>query len=97
VVLQFFPDGNSMIVVAANDGGDACPGWYFNLTASSDARAEVKGMTIAVRAEELPVDDAAAWWERIVGLSPAYERYRRATSRAFPIIRLMPATSPRPE
>ena len=33
VPLQFFPDGDRMIVVAANSGLPTRPGWYFNLTA----------------------------------------------------------------
>jgi deazaflavin-dependent oxidoreductase (nitroreductase family) len=70
VVLQFFPDGDAMIVAAANDGGDAYPGWYLNLTASSDARVEVKGRTIVVRAEELPVDEAATWMRLVPATSP---------------------------
>jgi deazaflavin-dependent oxidoreductase (nitroreductase family) len=92
VVLQFFPDGASMIVAAANDGGTAHPGWYFNLTANPAARVEVMGRAIAVEAEELPADEAAKWWRRILIRDPTYERYARATSRRIPIIRLVPAS-----
>ncbi len=91
VVLQFFPDGESMIVAAANDGGTAHPGWYFNLAADPAARVEVMDRALAVRAEELPPGDAAAWWERILARDPSYERYARAAAgRAIPIMRLVP-------
>jgi deazaflavin-dependent oxidoreductase (nitroreductase family) len=90
VVLQYFPDGDAMIVAAANDGGASHPGWYFNLAAEPAALVEVMGRTIAVRAEELPPDEAAAWWGRILERSPDYERYARAAARTFPIIRLVP-------
>jgi deazaflavin-dependent oxidoreductase (nitroreductase family) len=90
VVLQYFPDGEAMIVAAANDGGAAHPGWYFNLTADPLARVEVAGRRLPVRAEELPPAEAAAWWKRILERSPSYERYERATSRQFPILRLVP-------
>jgi len=60
VVHQFFPDGNAMLVAAANDGGASDPGWYFNLKADPTARVEVMGRTIAVRAAELPADEGAA-------------------------------------
>lgn len=90
VVLQFFPDGESMIVAAANDGGTSHPGWYFNLAADPAARVEVMGRALAVRAEELPPDDAAAWWARILVRDPSYERYARAAAgRAIPIMRLI--------
>jgi deazaflavin-dependent oxidoreductase (nitroreductase family) len=90
VVLQFFPDGDAMMVVAANDGGEANPGWYHNLAADPTARVEYKGQTISVRADQLPPEDAQRWWQRIVELSPDYATYARATTRAFPIFRLVP-------
>jgi len=94
VVLQFFPDGDAMIVAAANDGGSAHPGWYFNLKAEPAARVEVMGRAIAVLAEELPADEAAAWWARILRRDPSYERYARATSRTIPVLRLVPLPAP---
>jgi deazaflavin-dependent oxidoreductase (nitroreductase family) len=91
VVLQFFPDGDAMIVAAANDGGTSHPGWYFNLVAEPAARVEVMGRAIAVRAAELPADEAAAWWERILQRDPSYERYARAAAgRTIPVLRLVP-------
>jgi F420H(2)-dependent quinone reductase len=90
VVLQYFPDGDAMVVVAANDGGAAHPGWYFNLTAAPDAAVEVNGRQVPVHAAELGADEAAQWWQRILAVAPDYVRYRRATTRPFPILRLVP-------
>jgi len=94
VVLQFFPDGESLIVAAANDGGATHPAWYLNLKSVPEAQVEILGRTVDVRAEELPRDEATAWWGRIVARSPDYERYARATSRTIPVIRLVPASKP---
>jgi len=90
-VLRYFPDGDAMIVAAANDGGPRDPAWYHNLVACPDARVEIMGRSVEVLAEVLPPDSADAWWERIVAISPEYDRFRRARSRAIPILRLMPA------
>jgi deazaflavin-dependent oxidoreductase (nitroreductase family) len=90
VVLQYFPDGNSMVVVAANDGGNTHPGWFFNLTAAPSAAVELDGKTLGVHASELDQDEAMQWWERILEIAPSYAQYRRATTRAFPILRLTP-------
>jgi deazaflavin-dependent oxidoreductase (nitroreductase family) len=90
VVLQWFRDGDAMILVGANDGGDAHPAWVHNLRAHPDARVDVMGRTIAVRAQELPPAEAAGQWQAILRRDPSYERYARATSRPFPIIRLAP-------
>jgi deazaflavin-dependent oxidoreductase (nitroreductase family) len=96
VVLQFFPDGETMIVAAANDGGASHPGWYFNLRAEPMARVEVMRRRIVVRADELPPEEAAAWWKRILLRDPSYERYARAASnRTIPILRLVPVTRER--
>jgi deazaflavin-dependent oxidoreductase (nitroreductase family) len=94
VVLQYFRDGDAMVLVAANDGGATHPGWYHNLVARPDARVEVMGRVVPVHAEELPDDEAAAFWQRILARSPDYERYRRATDRRFPVLRLVPAAAP---
>lgn len=90
VVLQYFPDGEAMLLAAANDGAASHPGWYWNLTAEPAARVEVGGRTIPVRAEILEPRGAAAAWERIVARDRSYERYARATSRTIPIVRLVP-------
>jgi F420H(2)-dependent quinone reductase len=90
-VLQYFPDGEAMILAAANDGGPSHPGWYFNLMADPAARVEVMGRLILVHADELPAGEAAAWWERILRRAPTYEQYTRATRRAIPIVRLVPS------
>ena len=79
-----------MLVAAANDGGRSHPGWYFNLVATPDARVEVEGQSIPVRADELTGDEATAAWHRILERDRNYERYARAAGeRAIPILRLV--------
>jgi F420H(2)-dependent quinone reductase len=90
VPLQFFPDGEDLIVVAANSGLSSPPGWYFNLTADPLARVEVGGRTLQARAEELSAEETAAFWPRVVQLAPDYARYPRRTSRRIPMVRLVP-------
>jgi deazaflavin-dependent oxidoreductase (nitroreductase family) len=90
VPLQFFPDGDDMIVVAANSGLPSPPGWYFNLTADPLARVEVGDRTLQARAEELSAEEAAAFWGRVLQVAPDYARYSRRTSRRIPMVRLVP-------
>ena len=92
VELQYFPDGDAMIIAAAHGGGAANPGWYFNLSANPAASVEVMGRTVVVQAEELLFAEAAAWWQRILLRAPSYERYTRVTTRTFPIVRLVPVS-----
>jgi len=93
VPLQYFPDGDDLIVVAANSGLPSPPGWYFNLTAQPRARVEVGDRTLEVRAEELSAEEATAFWPRVLQVAPDYARYPRRTSRRIPLLRLVPATA----
>jgi deazaflavin-dependent oxidoreductase (nitroreductase family) len=90
VPLQFFADGEDMIVVAANSGLPSPPGWYFNLTADPFVRVEVWGRTLQARAEELSAEEAASFWPRVLQVAPDYARYPRRTSRRIPMVRLVP-------
>src|SRR5215204_3760284 len=90
VLLQFFREGTNMVVVAANSGRAIHPDWYQNLMARPTARVEMKNCTLPVHAEELSDDEAAALWPRILRHAPSYVRYRQATSRTIPLIRLVP-------
>ena len=90
VPLQYFPDGDDLIVVAANSGLPSPPGWYCNLTADPRAKVEVGGRTLAVRAQELSAEEAAAFWPHVLQAAPDYARYLRRTSRRIPLLRLIP-------
>jgi deazaflavin-dependent oxidoreductase (nitroreductase family) len=79
-----------MIIVAANSGRPAHPDWYHNLKAMPTVRVEIMGRTLRVRAEELSAEDAAALWPRILRRAPSYARFRKATNRTIPIVRLIP-------
>jgi deazaflavin-dependent oxidoreductase (nitroreductase family) len=92
VVVQFFPDGENLVVVAANSGLPTHPAWYLNLTADPRARVEVEGRTLEVRAETMTPDAAAAWWPRVLEGAPDYARYRERTDRPLPLVRLVPVT-----
>ena len=93
VPLQYFPDGGSMVVVAANSGLDRAPGWYHNLTAEPRAVVDVDGGRLRVRAEELTAPEADAFWPRVLEAAPDYARYPERTARRIPLVRLVPAPS----
>jgi deazaflavin-dependent oxidoreductase (nitroreductase family) len=90
VLLQFFPDGATMIVVATNSGRPTNPDWFYNLAATPMAQVEIKGRTLQVCATQLSDEEARAFWPRILDCAPTYVRYRTATSRDIPLVRLVP-------
>ncbi|HET7478826.1 MAG TPA: nitroreductase family deazaflavin-dependent oxidoreductase [Rubrobacteraceae bacterium] len=93
VLLQSFPDGDDMILVAANSGRSSHPDWFYNLKAEPAARVEIEDRTLMVRAGQVPEDEAEALWPGILRHAPTYARYRRATDRAIPLVRLVPIGS----
>lgn len=95
VLLLGFRDGPNMIVVAANTGEPRHPGWYYNLKATAQARMELNGVAMGVRAEELSPEEAAAFWPRILQTAPTYARYPKRTTRVIPLMRLIPAARAR--
>ncbi len=90
VLLQFFPDGANMILVAANSGRSSHPGWFYNLKATPMAQVQVMARISRVRAEELSTEEATAFWPRVLQVAPTYARYQQATSRTIPLVRLIP-------
>ena len=90
VVVQYFPDGRDLIVVAANSGMPTHPAWYLNLSDDPRATVEVEGRTLPVRAVPMTADEAAAWWPRVLEAAPDYARYTERTRRPLPLLRLVP-------
>jgi deazaflavin-dependent oxidoreductase (nitroreductase family) len=89
VLLRSFRDGANMVIVAANSGRSSHPDWFYNLEATPTARVEIMDRTLQVRAEELPAEEADAFWPRILRRAPSYARYRMATGRSIPLVRLV--------
>jgi deazaflavin-dependent oxidoreductase (nitroreductase family) len=89
VIVQFFPDGSDLVVVAANSGLPRHPAWYLNLQAHPRVRVELEGETFVARAEPMTPEEATAHWPRVLEVAPDYERYRRRTTRVIPLIRLV--------
>lgn len=90
VLLQFFPDGEYLIVVAANSGRPVHPGWFYNLQATPMARVQVMDETVEVHAKELSTEEALDFWPHILQIAPGYARYQQAACRSLPLVRLVP-------
>ena len=90
VVVQYFPDGEDLVVAAANSGMPTNPAWYHNLVATPRARVEVDDQTFEVDAEQLTDAEAAAFWPRVLDAAPDYARFPARTDRPIPLVRLRP-------
>lgn len=85
------PDGDRLVVIAANFGKQQHPAWYYNLRAYPEASVTVDGLARAFVAHELSGDERNEKFEEAVQMNPGWLRYRSwAGKRQIPVIRLDP-------
>jgi deazaflavin-dependent oxidoreductase (nitroreductase family) len=84
--LYYVEDGPNLVVVASNIGADLDPSWWLNLQARPDAEVELGVDRRAVRARAATADERERLWPRFVAAFPAYNEYRRKTSRPIPLV-----------
>jgi deazaflavin-dependent oxidoreductase (nitroreductase family) len=83
-------DGDRLAVIASKGGADMHPDWYYNVVANPLVTVEVgreKFQAIASVAEE---PERTRLYEKMVGMMPGFDDYRRKTTRVIPVIVLMP-------
>lgn len=88
VPLLYLRDGLDFIVVASYGGRPHHPDWYLNLMATPEARIQVDGSRLQVRAETLDSAERSVWWDRAVAAWPDYVVYQERTVRQIPLVRL---------
>jgi len=94
-VLVYGRQGDALVVVGSNFGGDRPPGWLLNLESEPRAEVHVGRRRIAVTAEIL--FPGSAGYDELVPLADrstggTFPRYRAAVARPIPVVRLVPAT-----
>jgi deazaflavin-dependent oxidoreductase (nitroreductase family) len=83
-------DGDLFAVIASKGGADTHPDWYYNVIANPLVTIEVgteKFQAIASVAEE---PERTRLYEKMVGMMPGFDDYRRKTTRVIPVIVLTP-------
>jgi F420H(2)-dependent quinone reductase len=101
--LSYLPEGDQLIVLAANGGQPNHPAWYLNLRANPRVNVQIRDQTRALIARPVEGDERERLWSRAVREYPAYEGYQRKTDRRIPVVTLLPTDEgtlqhgPRPE
>jgi F420H(2)-dependent quinone reductase len=80
-------------VVASYAGEDRDPAWAKNLRADPAATVTVGGRRVPVIARAVDGEERAAVFRRFVEADPAYDEYRRRTTREIPVFELRPSVS----
>ena len=83
-------DGDRLAVIASKGGAPTHPDWYYNVVANPQVTVEVgteKFQAVAKVAEE---PERTRLYEKMVGMMPGFDDYRRKTTRVIPVIVLEP-------
>ena len=87
-------DGEAIILIGSNYGGDSHPGWSANLRKNPDCRLVFGGPERRYRARELTGEERAAAWRRAVDWYAGYAIYEAKTrgKRTIRVFRLEPSS-----
>jgi F420H(2)-dependent quinone reductase len=83
--VAYLPDGENLVVVAANGGAHEPPAWWLNLRATGDAIAVLGRERRSIRSHEATGAERERLWRRFASASPV-DRYQRRTSRHIPVV-----------
>jgi len=87
--LAYFDVDGRIVIVGSKAGADTNPAWVHNLRAHPGAHIEVGTEAYDVTARELPDNDRAAVFERIVAKAPGFGHYQAKTDRVIPLFELV--------
>lgn len=95
VPLLYVPDGDDMIVIGSNWGGQRNPDWYWNVLADSQARVQAGPRKRRVTAHVATAEERPRVWSLVTAQYPAYEDYAARTEgiREIPLVILTPVRS----
>ncbi len=84
--LACFRDGDTLVIVASNNGQDHDPAWWLNLKARPEAEVRLGRERFRARAELATGSERERLWPWLEQRNPAYRRYAGKTSREIPVV-----------
>ena len=90
--LQYFTDGDDVVLAASNFGSGRNPGWYYNLAAHPDCDLRVGAAMGRFVAREVANEDRDRLFDLAIKLYPGYLKYAGRTEgiRQIRMMRLTP-------
>ncbi len=97
VPLVGIPDGDKIILIASNWGGQHHPAWYHNLRVHPEATLVINGRTSTYVARQASGEERERYWQRALRIYPNYETYKdRTDGREIPVMILTPKENTNP-
>jgi deazaflavin-dependent oxidoreductase (nitroreductase family) len=79
-------DGDDYVIVASKGGAPEDPGWYRNLTKTSDVEVQVKGDVFSAHARVAEGAERERLWKLVNQQWPDYNAYQQRTEREIPVV-----------
>jgi deazaflavin-dependent oxidoreductase (nitroreductase family) len=86
--MMYVPDGERLLVIAANAGAVEHPMWYGNLVAEPHVHVEVGAESYDATAVTLTGDERAERFAGIVENYPFFGEYQQKLTREIPVVAL---------
>ena len=99
-ILGYYEDGPNLITLAMNGWAEAEPAWWLNLQAHSDAIAELKNGSRAVRARAAQGEERGRLWAKLrsyTGYGDNIDAYASLRSSETAVVILEPRAQSRPD
>lgn len=92
VIVGYYEDGPDLVALAMNGWGEGEPGWWLNLQAHPDVRADLADGPRLVRARAARGDERERLWDRWRQIDKGLDAYamRRSTETAVVILEPRP-------
>jgi len=91
VQLGYHPDGEDVLIVASNFGGENHPAWSHNLDANPQCKIRIGADEKTVTATRITDSEKAILWPKIERTIPQMKSYKTRTSRNIKVYRLKEA------
>jgi len=79
-------DGDKYVIVASKGGAPTNPSWYHNLKAHPEVSVEIGGEKFKTRAREAGDDEYERLYQNHAAKMPAFNDYRKKTTRHIPVM-----------
>lgn len=86
--VMYVRDGDRIVIIASNAGGDNHPAWYHNLLANPDVTVELGTETFEAKSELIEGDERDRLYAEMVAIAPTFADYEAKTSRRIPVVAL---------
>ncbi len=91
--LLYLRDGERTAIVASNGGRDQEPSWWSNLKSDPHALMQIRKEKQTVVAKKATDEETSILWPLLTKMYPAYNDYKKRTTREIPVVVLVPDRS----